>query len=385
MTRDTDPQNFFSYLGLRSNLSQKRVTIDDLYLDANNPRLFGEVLFGNDSWDCTGLHWSDKKVQARLGMTLERFHGLQPLIDSLAALGYVPVDQIVVYEAEPSKFVILEGNRRVSAMKRIIYDNWRHARNDPADVLDTFRSLDVLVLQGNQDTLVKDTFLLQGVRHVAGIRSWGPYQQARMVYACVVEKGLTYKETGASIGLSAARASSMLHAYLGIKQMEEHPKFGVKARPDLYSHFDQAYKQQPVRDWLGWDKNTRRYAHTAQVERFYALILGDEEAGQRPMAAVEVRDVLPGILENDVARHRLFVGELSVAQASSLVPQQHPDPSQVMRGQAKAFLAALDDLPTAHLLSRAGRLDMKTLHDVHERLDALIRAYARDKIHKAIA
>jgi hypothetical protein len=377
----------FSYLGLRSNLTARALPIGDLYLDADNPRLFGEPLSGGKlmAKQLAGRSWSDGRVQEALRRTLEESHALQPLIDSLAALGYVPMDKIVVHEAEPGKFVVLEGNRRVACMKTILHCNHIHLRHEPEEVLATFRDLEVLVLGSTGEALAKDTFLLQGVRHIAGVRSWGPYQQARMVYACVVEKGLTYKDTAAAIGLSATRASAMLHAYLGVKQMEDHPEFGAKACPELFSHFDQAYKQPPVRDWLGWDENTRRYCHKANLERFYGLITGDEGQGQRPMTAVEVRDVFPSILQNDEAKEKLLAGRLSVAQAGALVPSQALNPSMVLRERAKGFLDALGDLPREHLLSREGRVDMKHLHEVYERLDELVRDYARKQIHKAVA
>lgn len=380
-----EAQNLFSYLGLRQGLTPKVVSIEDLYLDTDNPRLVGEKLWGDTSWDegTAGRPWHDPRVQCRLMHTIEYQHGCQPLIDSLASLGYVPMDKIVVRERELDKYEVIEGNRRVASMKRLLWDNKRRARHDSAEVLDTFREIEVLVLDSADGNLDKDTFLLQGVRHIAGVRSWGPYQQARMVYACVVEKGLTYKDTAASIGLSPGRASAMLHAYLGVRQMEEHPVFGTKARPELYSHFDQAYKQIPVREWLGWDENTRRYVHTKNLERFYEFITGDEDAGRRPMSAQEVRDVFPGILENDMARAKLLDGGASVAQAASLVPQTVPDPSEVLRDASRAFLVALDDVPKEHLLGRDGRLDMKAVHDVYERLDQMVREYARKKIYKA--
>jgi len=204
-----------------------------------------------------------------------------------------------------------------------------------------------------------------------------------MVYACVVEQGLNYKETAAAIGLSATRASSMLHAYLGVKQMEEHSEYGQNARPELFSHFDQAYKQLPVREWLGWDDNSRRYVHKAQLERFYALIVGDEAQGQRPMAAVEVRDVLPGILEHKEAKAKLFSGEVSVAQAGALVPDDAPSPSEIFRGRAGDLLQALEDLPLQYLFSKDGRHDMKKVQELSERLEGILKAYTKDKIGRA--
>jgi len=170
-----EENTIFNYLGLRARLTPQVVDIEDLYLDPENPRLFGEDVEITPG-ELEGCHWSDPRAQWRLFRALEKSHGVQALIDSLASLGYVPMDKMVVREALPGKFMLIEGNRRTVAMQRLLHDNMRRARKDPEEVLATFRKIEVLVLTSTDADQAKDIFLLQGIRHIAGVRNWGPYQ-----------------------------------------------------------------------------------------------------------------------------------------------------------------------------------------------------------------
>ena len=100
----------------------KKVKIEDLLLDPNNYRfhdLKGWKAIKDD-------RFHEEKIQdntKRLLRTTPSFE-LNLLKDSIRTNGFVPLEQIVIrpYGPDSSKFVVVEGNRRISALQWLLED-----------------------------------------------------------------------------------------------------------------------------------------------------------------------------------------------------------------------------------------------------------------------
>jgi hypothetical protein len=97
--------------------NKRQVSLKNLYLDANNYRLIHEPDYVEVSADKI----KDKSVQRRtLHLTTgDKDQHIQDLIDSFKSNGYLPVDQIQVRPLSDGGYVVVEGNRRVAALKRL--------------------------------------------------------------------------------------------------------------------------------------------------------------------------------------------------------------------------------------------------------------------------
>src|SRR5262249_11651250 len=103
---------------------------------------------------------------------------ISDLLDSISKMGYQGIDQIVVrpMTASRGKFVVLEGNRRVASIKRLLEedaagivkkDRGDHGRLH-AEVVETLKKIDVLVLETEgltDDDIQKRINLVLGIRH----------------------------------------------------------------------------------------------------------------------------------------------------------------------------------------------------------------------------
>lgn len=372
----------FHYPEIQGKLVPRILPRKELFLDVDNPRLLNELEGYSPRIDKAGkwkARWDEERMQSVLTHMIFTHFDLDSLENSLASFGFIPMDNIVVYEREPGKFVVIEGNCRLVCMRELVHRSKYCIRKLPEDILATFENIPVLVLESS-DNFEQDVFLLQGMRHVTGVKSWGPYQQAALVFKCVVEKELSFRETGAAIGLSASKASSMFHAYRGCIQAREHPIYGKHFKPTLYSHFDQAYRQLETREWLGWDKESKCYSNAENFAKFMELILdGNPLTGQRPLQAVELRDMFPRVLNNDAAKREFLDGHVSIVQAASLV-QNTPNPSQVLRAEIKKIEATLNDLPERFLFSKDGRYDLKMVKGLHGKLEEILMSFAKKQI-----
>src|SRR5665213_2252643 len=104
-------------------LVPRTAQIDSLLLDANNYR-FHDL----EGWNrVTDNRFHETRIQANAERLLRdnRSFDLVQLKDSISTNGFVPLEQIVVtsYPADATKYVVVEGNRRVAAIKWLLEDN----------------------------------------------------------------------------------------------------------------------------------------------------------------------------------------------------------------------------------------------------------------------
>src|SRR5205823_8587089 len=83
--------------------------------------------------------------------------------------------------------------------------------------------------------------VLQGVRHVAGIRPWGPYQQAQIV-ALMIDDGKDQAEICEVLGLTIRRINILRRCFRALEQMRRDDDYGDRAKPALFSAFEEAFK-----------------------------------------------------------------------------------------------------------------------------------------------
>jgi hypothetical protein len=163
---------------------------DQLLLDPNNYRFHDLSGFK----EVSRTRYAEAGVQDRALQFLRETtsFNLGALRDSIISNGFVPFEQIAVeaYQtgSETPQYVVVEGNRRVAAIKLILRDHQGGSLTLGQDVLDSITKLTVIEIVGNEEERSRYQKTLMAIRHVAGIQEWGPYQQAKGV-------GITQKGT----------------------------------------------------------------------------------------------------------------------------------------------------------------------------------------------
>jgi hypothetical protein len=276
-------------------LTPIEVRLADLLLDPNNPR-FAEL--GEESAPVPESRFDEPKVQqaAYEKMKNTRFNVLE-LRDTIKELGFLPMDRLVVRKwrdskTEAPKYVIVEGNRRVAALKWLLelYDQGKVQLSETQ--VNSLNGFQVLIL--DEERAPKTArWILPGLRHVSGIKEWGPYQKARMVYE-LRETGQTPQEVAQSLGLSTREANQLWRAYLALEQMKADEEYGEHAEANLYSYFEEVFRRPNVRDWLGWDDDERKFTRAGEIRLLYSWIAGteaEEGAELSPPKLPEARSV----------------------------------------------------------------------------------------------
>jgi len=119
---------------------------------------------------------------------LDRYFDVEKIAQSIADNGYFPEEPLVAIPDGPDSWIVVEGNRRLAALKMLTDKSFRKFCTHQGfwSALDKVRnrgSIDhvPVLIYSNRDEL--QTFL--GQRHIAGIVKWDPLSKARFITALI--------------------------------------------------------------------------------------------------------------------------------------------------------------------------------------------------------
>lgn len=262
-------------------LHEETISIDKLFLDPNNPRFWSEQT--QKTADIPDSKVPDQVHQSRTKTKIQE-HGIDELKNSILRNGFLPLDRIVVRQLDglPDKFIAIEGNRRLAALKTLREQIEQGTVSETGiseeylqNLKKTTEQIEVLVYEGSEKKDI--AWILQGIRHIGGIREWMPAQQGKLIADQIDREGLTLSEAGQRFGLSAPAVGRRYRSYKALQQMREDEEFQAKAENKYYSLFEEAVREKNVKDWLGWDDGEKRFKNTDNLKQFYAWICPDED------------------------------------------------------------------------------------------------------------
>lgn len=182
--------------------------VSKLDLDVNNPRFQVE---------------EHEKTQVGLANKLIMGYDVLTVAESMARNGFFanePLVAIVDLE-DSSKYIVIEGNRRLTALKALCDSTFRQELFEP----DTWTKLSKdSPMQGDVKvpvTVVSDRSKINpilGYRHISGINGWMPLAQARFIARMIDDEKATFEETADSVGKSRAEVIKMYRDQAVVKQ-----------------------------------------------------------------------------------------------------------------------------------------------------------------------
>ena len=353
---------------MNNQLEEATLPIDALYLDPNNPR-FADISVGPVPEQKVHLETVQAKAMQRM---LDGPFDVRELEDSIVNIGFLHVDRLVVVELpEAGKFMVIEGNRRLAAMKTLLKDADSGEIELADDVKESILLVPVFIIQ-NTDKVARNhtARILQGVRHIASIKPWGPYQQAQLV-AVMLNEGKTMQDIKQVLGMTMQRINSLRRCYFALEQMKQDAEYGPYAQPMLFSHFEEALKVPQLRTWLGWDDSQNKCLDDEHKQTFYGWCTGVEEDGERlPKKIVDAKDSrkLPTLMANPVQYQHFYEDpRLTVTDAMRGIIDGGPDVD--WRAILNNDLGTLSHVPAIDL----SEADVQLLQSVKDLCDKLIQ------------
>lgn len=220
-----------------------------LDFDYENPRLTtGDDLSAHD--------------EKNMICSLRDIAALDELIQSICNNGYFNLEPLIVLGEEYGPFIVLEGNRRLAAIKLIKNrDLSRECRVSlPSTIsqkaLDSIECVSVWRVQERADA---QAFI--GFKHINGPYRWDAYAKARYVadwYKKEKNNGLTIESIAKQLGDDNDTIRAYIGAVLVLEQAEEDRLFDIKDRYNrgrfAFSHLYTALGRKEYQEFLGLSK-----------------------------------------------------------------------------------------------------------------------------------
>lgn len=144
------------------------VSPSKLHFDLNNPRFGGEL----------GHNTDEDQIEELL---IGKPYYASELIDSFLENGFIDYEPLVV-RRESGGFIVLEGNRRLAAVKHILRNRSKYEAPENKAKIDSLTRIPVLKFpsSGANQEAVQRIYL--GLRHLLGYREWPPLSKAKFLH-----------------------------------------------------------------------------------------------------------------------------------------------------------------------------------------------------------
>jgi len=273
----------------------KRLSIKNLYLDPNNYRLIHET----EQVDVKDDQIKDKVVAQRTFRLLagDRNQNIQDLIASFRANDYLPVDQIQVRELPTGGYVVVEGNRRVAALKYLAQE-YELKGIDLGKLDPTIFSRVPVVLYDDADEMHHLT--LMALKHISGNRKWGEWNQAKLLEKMHSTYHLDEDEICQRIGISKVELRRSLRG-LSLVEQYQASDYGDQFNESKFPIFREAVRNSTLKEWLGWDENIFKATNEQNCELFFSLLSREplEEVDENGQAGYGDKYLEPTIAKRD--------------------------------------------------------------------------------------
>lgn len=271
---------------------------------------------------------------------------------------------VVSYPGKSGLFLVVEGNRRVAALKSILKEEQDGVRVLTAAQRTSFSKIPCAVLKSSGLSLKHAERVIMGIRHIAGPKEWGAYQQALLVSELKDDEDVEFKEIGEMLGISSVEAARRYRAVGALKQMEDDELFAKKAEPAFYRLFHELIALPEVRTRFGWSAEKSAFSDMEKAREFFELICGDSKNEPKLKTYGDVRK-LKSIIGHPKAEDSLFNPDEPLSEAIRIGEQGRKtvDASDLL-DEAKASLAGIG-------LLQAQKLTAKDLGVVDELLNFL--------------
>lgn len=194
------------------------VKLGDLVLDPQNPRL------------PANLRDAD---QEQLAVSLDLGFEAYTIAESIASHGFFNSEPLIVipHDSRPDKWIVVEGNRRLTALLGLAYEEIRNQFPEPAKWTDLADKCDI-----DSSTLVpvsvhesrRTVVPIIGFRHISGILAWTPYAQARYVAKLVDDDKMPIADVAKTIGIDRTKAGNLYRDQAIALQVE---RLGLETGP----------------------------------------------------------------------------------------------------------------------------------------------------------
>lgn len=244
----------------------QKVSLKNLYLDPNNFRLIHEA----DQVNVPDERVKEKDVANRTYRLIvgEKNQSVQDLVESFKSNGYLPVDQIQVRALTDGGYVVIEGNRRVAALK-YLSNEYEQKSIDLGKLDKSIFSKVPIVLYEDSDEVHHLT--LMALKHISGNRKWGEWNQAKLLETLIDAHKIPEDDVCKRVGISKTELRRSIRA-LALANQYQVSDYGDQFDEAMFPIFREAARNTVLKEWLGWDDASNLANDSENSELFFSWL-----------------------------------------------------------------------------------------------------------------
>lgn len=226
---------------MSENNKKARVKVEELNFDYQNPRLIEFRVDQNTSpEEILQILWDEMAVEE--------------IVLSIVASGFLDYEPLIIIE-EDEKKVVLEGNRRLAAVKAILTPTYLEqygSSNIPiisAEIKEQIKSLPVVFTDGREAA-----WRFMGFKHVNGPAKWGSYAKAEYIAEVHNDYGVSLDDIALQIGDKHRTVQRLYRALKVIQQAKKIREFtldDIKTSRLYFSHLYTGLDYDGIKAFLG--------------------------------------------------------------------------------------------------------------------------------------
>ena len=320
----------------------------NLLLDKENPRLRSTIADNS---------------QIELLRTLYSEMAVDEVALSIAANGFFPEEPLLVIEHKPTlgksptTYTVIEGNRRLAAVRLLTDDKMRkeiNANDLPKITIEAKKKLHRLpcIVYPSRKALWQ--FL--GFRHINGVKPWDSYSKANYVAEVHEKYGVSLDEIARKIGDKHSTVTRLYRGLTVLRQAEEQgfSKEDRARRRFSFSHIYTALDQKEFKEHLGIDekrdlkKDPVPSGKKKELRELMTWLYGSSKANQAPVILSQNPDLnkLREVISQPAA--------ISALRKGISLDRSHEISIGDTRRFSDALYGALEDLKQANGLFTTG-------------------------------
>lgn len=277
---------------------------DELHFDYKNPRI-------------AEFDINEKTPERDILRILWTAMGVEEIVLSIKASGFFKFEPLFGIN-ENGKIIIIEGNRRLAAVKAILDPSImnfpginKNALSVPDEFLADLRKLPVVIMDDR-----KSAWKFIGFKHINGAQKWGSYAKAQYISEIHNDYGVPLSEIASQLGDTFNTVQKLYQGLQVINQAEENKLFDrtdVPANRLFFSHLYTGLQQNGFKSFLGIEDAPLDSKTPVPTEKLTDLqdllhwVFGSKSLGLSPLIKSQNPDLrhLDAVLKSSEARSAL--------------------------------------------------------------------------------
>jgi len=276
----------------------------DLSFDNQNPRI-AEFSLGNDL--------SEQEIIKILWSVM----GVEEIVLSIKASGFFEHEPLIAV-VENGKNIVIEGNRRLAAVKCILEPELadyiginKNTLYVPDEIKTALATIPVIFVNER-----KDAWKFIGFKHINGPAKWGSYAKAQYISLIKNEYHITLEEIASQIGDTHKTVQKL---YQGLQVIEQAEHIGKFDRTDInaprlyFSHLYTGLSYEGIKEFIGIKDVSEEVENPVpegkqdNLEELLLWMFGSKKREQEPVIQSQNPDLrrLEAVVKNKEATYAL--------------------------------------------------------------------------------